>query len=85
MGYWIYFYNRQLDGTLGEGLGTDACHRLDGRLGLGSAIQEGYDRAYNLRKVQRYEAFKVMTGPYPSKLRPVTGLISTNLNLKESN
>jgi hypothetical protein len=78
---WIQFFNRKLDGKLGEALGSEGLQRLDGRLGVRSATQEAYSRAYNLRKVQDYEAFQIMSGSSPRDLRPVTGVVDSNYRL----
>lgn len=61
----VQFYNRKLDGKLGEALGSEGRQRLDGRLGVHSAVQEAFTRAYNLRNVQRYEAFAILKGGKP--------------------
>lgn len=77
--HWIQFFNRKGDGKLGPALGSDGLHRLDARLGKVSAIQEAHSRAYQLRKVQTYEAFQIMRGPTIQDLRPITPVIDVKI------
>jgi hypothetical protein len=67
----IQFFNVKGDGQLGEALGSEGFQQLDGRLGVASAVQEAFSRAYQLRRVQDYRAFVIMAGN-----RPVTGQVA---------
>lgn len=60
MKYYIQFYDKapNKDYT-GEALGTDAVHRVDGRLSLYNMRMQGFKRAKQLVKIRKYYGFKV--------------------------
>lgn len=55
----IQFLTTNLNGETVEQLGSDGVYILDGRNKLQTMIQDGYNRAYMLRKIHTFKGFKV--------------------------
>lgn len=73
--YWIEYHHTDLSGQLSPALGTEAFQPLDGRLSLESAHAEAQNRAYLMRKVHKYEGYRIMRGNRPSTAKPVTKVV----------
>jgi len=67
----------QCEKFLEEGLGSDSVFWLDGRKSLSNNLDEAFIRAYQLRKVEQFKAFKIMQTPSNrfSDGKPITELI----------
>lgn len=67
MKYYIQFYDYSVPGPwnnnkreLIEACGSDGVYILDGRLSQYNMILKGHDRAYTLRHVKKYPAFRII-------------------------
>ena len=72
---YVQFYQYDLAGNLTEPCGSDSVFILDGRNSLYTQIKDGHERAYRLRKVAKFEGFKIMHGSKVSNGQPLTGFI----------
>lgn len=65
MKFYIQFYNNGIGsekGTYQRALGSDGVFILDGRNTKFNMIRDGTRRAYQLRKIKKFVAFRVMQG-----------------------
>lgn len=63
MNSFIQLYDRKLDDSVGEALGSDAVYKLDARhINLDMHVAQGHIRAHQLRNVHVYEGFRVFAG-----------------------
>lgn len=80
MRVYVQFYDKKLNGEVGESLGTDGVYELDKRKNLPNHIESAIQRANNLEKVQpHYIAFKIMKGERYSSAKPITDLIAIRI------
>lgn len=72
---YVQFYDKKLDGTLGETCGTDGVFKLDARKNIVNLISDAQNRAKQLKNVRNYPAFKIMQGGRYSNPVALTELI----------
>ena len=71
MKYYIQFYT----GENNEALGSDGVFILDGRNSTYNMINDGRDRAWQLRNIKKFYGFKIMRGERFKDSNPYTNLI----------
>lgn len=66
---WVQYFNRKLDGSLGEVLGSEGCIPMDGRLGKERLIKLAHKYAR-----PDHEAFVLLEGTSLLNAREITSL-----------